>query len=350
MEGFLGQSIPKPSSFTPKLIFSLALVGALGLICTLSLSSSSAPVSESSLAEHEFKRFLTSFNKFYSPEEFSYRFNIFKENSAKIRLFNSWNDDVVLAVNKFADLTHEEFKSMYTSQHPPVTVMDSPWIEVGAPPTSWDWRDKGAVTDVGNQLNCTGGWAFAATGAVEGSWFIGGNLLEDLSVQEILDCTSASTSNGCKGGLVQDALAFVKASNITTDLAYPFISYDLPCSSSSVKNYAGFIYSFNQVNPLNSPSALLIAISMTPVAAAVEADEYVWQFYNSGVVGKYCGTNTNHNVLLVGYNYTAGYYTAKNSWGQDWGESGYIRLGTGGGSKGVCGVATNTFYTNSTKP
>lgn len=227
--------------------------------------------------------------------------------------------------------------------------MDSPKLNLEAPPSAWDWRDKGAVTDVGNQLNCTGGWAFAAVGAVEGAWFIGGNQLEDFSVQEILDCTTASTSNGCKGGLVGDALSFVKASNITTDLLYPFLSYDMPCINSNVQNYAGYINSYNQVNPLRSASALLSAIYLTPVAAAVEADEYVWQFYNSGVVGKYCGTNTNHDVLLVGYNFTAGYYIAKNSWGQDWGESGYIRIGTGGGSAGVCGVATNTYYANSTK-
>jgi len=41
-----------------------------------------------------------------------------------------------------------------------------------ADPGFVDWRKKGAVTPVGNQLNCLSGFAFAAIGSIESDYFI----------------------------------------------------------------------------------------------------------------------------------------------------------------------------------
>ena len=45
--------------------------------------------------------------------------------------------------------------------------------------------------------------------------------------------------------------------------------------------------------------------------------------------------DNNHGVLLVGYD-ANGNWKIKNSWGTNWGESGYIRIGPGN-SCSVCG-------------
>ena len=54
-----------------------------------------------------------------------------------------------------------------------------------------------------------------------------------------------------------------------------------------------------------------------------------------------CGTEANHFALAVGYGHDEStkteYWIIKNSWGTDWGESGFIRLGVEGG-KGVSGM------------
>lgn len=66
------------------------------------------------------------------------------------------------------------------------------------------------------------------------------------------------------------------------------------------------------------------------------------QTYKSGIITSAdCGSNVDHAVTIVGYG--ANYYIVKNSWGADWGEEGYVRIGTADGV-GVCGINTKVAY------
>jgi C1A family cysteine protease len=98
----------------------------------------------------------------------------------------------------------------------------------------------------------------------------------------------------------------------------------------------------------NSEAALETAIVQQPVSVAVEADQSVFQFYSGGVMDSACGTQLDHGVLAVGYGVDTGkeYYKVKNSWGADWGEKGYIRLGRGAkfNPSGQCGVQMMASY------
>ena len=97
--------------------------------------------------------------------------------------------------------------------------------------------------------------------------------------------------------------------------------------------------------PYGESGLLINAIAASPVIAEVGVQNYVWQFYFSGVITGFCGNDISHFVLIVGYDTTSSpeYYIVKNSWGQDWGESGYVRISISTGV-GTCGIQSVPAY------
>lgn len=337
------------------LFSALAVIALVGVVATVALSSSSAPItlSEFELEIMEFNEYIATHSKSYaSDEEYQRRFKIFRENSGFIRTHNQGKKDWYLGINKFADMSIEEFRSIYlphkyqrkTERN---VVEQEPFVNA---PSSVDWRTQGAVTAVKDQGQCGSCWAFSSTGSIEGTWKIAGNSLVSLSEQQLVDCSTNDGNAGCNGGDMDAAFAYVIANGgITTEANYAYTAADGTCNKAKASQIAAKITGYSDV-AVQSQDALLAAIVNQPVSVAVEADQFIWQFYFGGVVTKNCGTNLDHGVLAVGYNTGAStpYYIVKNSWGASWGESGYIRLGISSGA-GVCGIQLDPSYSTITK-
>lgn len=285
------------------------------------------------------------------------RFNVFKFNAHHIQKVNKMNKPYKLQLNKFADMTNHEFRSSYGGSK--VKHYRGLWGGRGRTgfmhgktihlPPSVDWRKQGAVTPVKDQGKCGSCWAFSTIVGVEGINKIKTNELTSLSEQELVDCES--DNQGCDGGLMENALEFIKQSGgVTTESLYPYRARDGNCDASKMNAPVVKIDGHENV-PENDENALMKAVANQPVSVAIDAGGSDLQFYKEGVYSGECGTELDHGVAIVGYGTAAAdqdgtkYWIVKNSWGPEWGEEGYIRMQRGiDAEEGLCGIAMEASY------
>ncbi|KAL3628195.1 hypothetical protein CASFOL_027241 [Castilleja foliolosa] len=276
-----------------------------------------------------------------------------------LSLFQQWERDNQhkLALNQFSDMKMDEFNKwtlsninddqLYEGENQTTPFMYENVKTVL--PRSRDWRKKGAVTPVKQQFGCESCWAFAAVAAVEGINSIRTKTLVSLLEQELVDCDQ--TNRGCEPGYYRRAFEFIRKNGIATDTEYPYTGKKGQCAYENIVEAAAAgvvtIDGYENV-PKNNERALLRAVAHQPVTATIAAGTLDFSHHRKGIFKGECGTEMNHAVTIVGYGKTScgtKYWIAKNSWGSNWGENGYIRLLRGvSGKGGQCGIARSPAY------
>ncbi|GKU94431.1 hypothetical protein SLEP1_g7927 [Rubroshorea leprosula] len=336
------------STLTTKLSYFLLM---FLLMMTWSFQAMSRKLDEETIVQKH-KLWQTQHGRAYVNEaEEEKRFKIFKDNLEYIEHFNSLgNQTYELGLNQFSDLTNEEFVALYTGyKEPPFTGSSEKEIgflyeNLTEVPSSMDWIGAGAVTSIKDQGICGSCWAFSTVAAVEGiNQITTGNLIS-LSEQQLVDCVHSN--KGCRGGWMDNAFHYIiQNSGITTEENYPYKGKDKKCHFKKGAMSTVTIHGYADV-PANNEKALLKAVSKQPVSVALDSSGF--QLYSKGIFSGKCRTRLNHAVTIVGYGtseYGTKYWLAKNSWGKDWGEKGYIRIKREvDAPEGLCGIAKKASY------
>ncbi|WVY98628.1 hypothetical protein V8G54_030779 [Vigna mungo] len=212
-----------------------ALLVVLSLLspsfCSFALDMSIIDYDEA-LLQKTYEAWLVKHAKAYNAiGEKERRFLIFKENWRFVQEHNNGagNKEFRLGLNRFADLTNEEYRAMFLGTRKKLTSRKSgryAFRDGETLPAMVDWREKGAVAPVKDQGQCGSCWAFSTVAAVEGiNQIVTGNLTT-LSEQELVDC-DRSYNMGCNGGLMDYAFDFIiQNGGIDTEEDYPYTARD----------------------------------------------------------------------------------------------------------------------------
>jgi len=320
-----------------------SMVGAGMGICTYPSGSKGADVAFT--VEGLFKEFMEKFAKSYeNAEERAKRIEIFAENLGEIARLQVADPSAEYSyLTPFADWSQEEFlaRNGLKPELMPQEMPQAETLSVKDLPSSFDWREKGAVNKVKNQQQCGSCWAFATVANVEGVNFLKTKTLLSLSEQELVDCDKKTGDQGCQGGLPTNAMKDMAENKIglETEEAYPYAAKNGQCQATSDKEKV-FIGGFKQISTDEDQIAAAL-VQYGPLAIGINAGPM--QFYHGGVAKPWkilCNPKKlDHGVAIVGFGEDAGtkYWIIRNSWGEVWGEKGYYRIVRG---TGACGLNT----------
>ena len=292
----------------------------------------------------EFQRFLIKYNKQYNTvAEYLLRFNVFKKN---LKRFAQNKASYKMGINKFTDLTPTEFRKTYLNLDMKLlNKIKYNKISVNSKndaPESWNWMDQGVLGPVKDQGFCGSCWAFSAMGNIEALNTMKTKEYVPLSEQQLVDCDT-EYDMGCDGGLMEYAFAYLMEKGCMKQEDYPYVGYDDTCKYDESKVFVK-VANWTMLATQDEVEMKEFLYSNGPLAIAINADPF--QYYTGGIIDEdewSCDPEgLNHGVVLVGYGSEDGldYWIIRNSWGDYWGEDGYVRVARG---KGTCGV--NTYVT-----
>ena len=240
-----------------------------------------------------------------------------------------------LSHNIFSTYTGDEYRAMLTggARGLDLGIQEVQAVEAGFEkvelPDEVDWRSKGAIGPVHNGGSMP--IPYAEIDALSAAQMIySGQLFFDISTQQYMDCSSDTRQ-------FESVFKYAQTYGFESSQDYPASPYKNTCHFDATKVKVK-IDSIKKVQ--GTTEAIKTALLDQPVIVLVDASNFVFQTYTSGILDSdKCGTQLNHEMLAVGYGkYDGGsYYILKNSWGASWGDHGYIKIKAADG-KGVCGM------------
>eukprot|EP01086_Lenisia_limosa_P017292 TRINITY_DN83_c0_g1_i1.p1 TRINITY_DN83_c0_g1~~TRINITY_DN83_c0_g1_i1.p1 ORF type:complete len:456 (-),score=145.55 TRINITY_DN83_c0_g1_i1:30-1229(-) len=215
-------------------------------------------------------------------------------------------------------------------------------------PSHFDWR--GRIGPVRNQGQCGSCYTFGSSEMFEDMLHISseGKINVDIAEQHVVSCSPYS--QGCEGGFTYLVGKFFFDFGGVDESVYPYKAMDTPCKNiGSAQRYfvSDYQYVGGHYGACSEDRMIAELIERGPIGVDFEVTRNFMQYHGGIYVEPESVTGpsheyfeeTNHAVLLVGYGVDEEtgmkYWIVQNSWGEDWGESGYFRIRRGTDELGI---------------
>lgn len=340
--------------------------------------------------------------QYVDAADYQNRLDIYNKNIAEIDSVNAkarGPDDLRLGQNMFTDMTSEEF-SKWTGLRIDASADTNGFGKrkhghgggrmLGHSATAVDHVKDGFMHPVKNQGGCGSCWAFGANTVLEGTIAKKTNSAPvRISEQQLVDCSLRDNAKnqelfgktysnyGCGGGWMSTAWRFQEEQGYMLDSDYPYVSgtsrTETECAHDTTK-VVGKATGYNRIRDVATMKSTLVN---QPLSIAIDAGQAAFQSYKSGVVkmSDNCGNSLNHAVVVVGFSEKddvnppeppvevecdvtkwwhtceevgrrmqadeeglSNYWKIQNSWGNWWGDEGFIRIDIEEDGDGVCGM------------
>ena len=207
-------------------------------------------------------------------------------------------------------------------------------LETGEEIPSIDWRQANAncIHEIQNQGSCGSCWAFSAAGVASDRCCLGKKDYGWLSPQELVSCDTAN--HGCSGGWEFNALDYVKKNGLVPWKCFDYKARNLPCPKTCDDKSswtAAHVCKCKDKVFCQGTEAMAKCIQTGPVTAGM----YVYRDFTSYKSGIYHWNKQGsrlggHAIRCLGYATSPEkHFICANSWGTNWGEKGYFRIGVG---------------------
>ena len=208
-----------------------------------------------------------------------------------------------------------------------------PALAAGAPPAvNWSASGNDYLGEVQDQASCGSCVAFGTIAAIEGSTRVATkkpSMAFNLSEAHLFYCHAAAEGRNCGNGWwPSKALDAAKSMGIVDEACFPYTPGDQACRTcSDAASRTTRIKSWTSLTTLPEMKSWIAETG--PVAACFTVYED-FRYYKSGIYQHRSGAQLGgHCICIVGYSDADRAWIARNSWGKEWGESGYFRIGYG---------------------
>jgi cathepsin B len=219
-------------------------------------------------------------------------------------------------------------------------------------PSAFDARDKWGhkVHPIRDQQQCGSCWAFGATEAFSDRLAIATNGATDviLAPEDLVACDNSDM--GCNGGWLSNAWNYLTTKGAVSDQCFPYTSGSgsVPqclspgtCANPEKAPYRKYKCQPGTIVEMTNPDELKTEIYTNgPIETAFSVYQDFFS-YKSGVYHHVSGgLEGGHAIKVVGWGNEGGldYWLCANSWGPNWGESGFFKI-----KQGDCGIDSAAY-------